>query len=116
MFRRRKERTGRKAVTSGGKKKELGMLRLISADPIIVEVASNDRGERPAANGDYGGVGGRTRVLGSLHVNIDSHMPTHLVIHDTGLAPGALRQCGRVLAASRCTWVAPESGRWAEPF
>eukprot|EP00964_Phaeocystis_antarctica_P156591 scaffold126340_cov78-Phaeocystis_antarctica.AAC.3 len=23
---------------------------------------------------------------------------------------------GLVLAASRCTWVAPESGPWAEPF
>ena len=29
-------------MTCGGKKKELGMLRLISADPIIVEVAPNE--------------------------------------------------------------------------
>ena len=37
--------------------------------------------------------------------------------HATG-APGALASAasGLVLAASRCIWVAPESGPWAEPF
>ena len=37
--------------------------------------------------------------------------------HATG-APGALTSAasGLVLAASRCIWVASESGPWAEPF